>query len=229
MKLGIMQPYFFPYIGYFQLINAVNQFIIYDDVNYIKQGWINRNRILIDGKPSYITLPLSEASSFKKIIEIKIKINPKKLLRTITQSYKKAPYFFNVFPLIEDILTFDEQNLAKFVSNSILKVSNYLDINTSFISSSEMQIGNELKGKDRVIFLCNLLNANYYYNTIGGIDLYSKEEFSTHGIKLSFIKTKEITYKQFDDTFVPNLSIIDVMMFNSKDEIKKMLNEYELI
>jgi hypothetical protein len=229
MKVAIMQPYFFPYIGYFQLINAVDIFVIYDDVNFIKQGWISKNKILVNKYVTDLTLQLNGASSFKKINEIGIGNNRIKLLKTIEQSYKKAPYFSNVFPLINDILEYNEINLAIFLSNSIRKISEYLNINTCIVISSNIEKNNQLKGKDRVIEICKKTNASVYINAIGGMDLYEKDEFLQKKIILHFIKTNIVEYNQFIDNFIPGLSIIDIMMFNSPDEIKKMLNQYELI
>ena len=229
MKIGINQPYLFPYIGYFQLINAVDKFIIYDDVNYIKGGWINRNRILINNQQHYFTIPLCEASQNKKINEINIICDKHYLLNMIYYAYKKATYYSKVFPLIEKIINYKENNLAKYISNSIIEIINYLDINTNIIISSDKIIGDKLKGKCRTIALCQYYNACTYYNSIGGINLYDKNDFHKHGIELRFIKPKEVVYKQFDNEFIPNLSIIDVMMFNSLEQIKELLNKFELI
>jgi len=224
-----MQPYFLPYIGYFQLINAADLFVLYDDVNYIKQGWINRNRILMNGQPHYITIGLSGASSFKKINEIILNVDSQKLLKTIHQSYSKAEHFSETYSLVEKIINHGDSNLATFVSNSILEVMKYLSIESKCVASSDEQIGKELKGKDRVISICKHYQADQYYNAIGGMVLYDKEEFKEKGIELKFLRTKAVSYAQFENDFVPSLSIIDVLMFNSKDEVRNMLNEYELV
>ena len=229
MKVGIMQPYFFPYIGYFQLINSVDTFVIYDDVNYIKQGWINRNKMLLKNKEHLFTLNLANASSFKLINEIEIKNNNGKLLKTIDQTYKKAPFFHESFAVVEEILTFKEAKLADFLENSIRKLTSILCIQTNIVVSSNVEKDISKKGIDKVIDICKALNASIYINAIGGQDLYSKEAFAQNQINLKFIKSHPINYPQFNNEFVPWLSIIDFMMFNSKNEIKKMLNEYELI
>ncbi len=229
MKIAIMQPYFFPYIGYFQLINAVDKFVLYDDVNFIKQGWINRNRILLNNSDFYFTLQLLGASSFKNINEINIGNNKLKLLKTAGQVYKRAPYFDKIFSLVEDILTNPKQNLAIFLEFSIKKIIDYLDIDTEILISSEIEKRNGLKGQDKIIEICKKLNADEYINAIGGTELYSKELFLQNNIKLSFLKTNEIAYQQFNNEFVPFLSIIDVLMFNSKEEVQKMLNKFTLI
>lgn len=229
MKIGIMQPYFFPYIGYFQLIKAVDTFVIYDDVNFIKQGWINRNRILLNGSDFMFNIILKSASSFKKINEIEVIGNNQKLIKTIEQAYRKAPYFTEVYPVITDILLDKETNLAKFLTDSLHAIIGYLAMNVSVLVSSEIEKDTSLKGDDKVIDICKQLNATNYINAIGGQELYSKEKFAENGLILNFIKSKSIVYPQFKNKFVPWLSIIDVMMFNSKEEIKSMLNKYELI
>ncbi len=229
MKLAIMQPYLFPYIGYFQLINAVDEFVIYDDVNYIKQGWINRNRILLDQKAFLITLQLFGASSFKLINQVEVGCNQKTILKTIEQAYKRAPHFKFVYSIIENILLNSEKNLAKFIEYSIYDINKYLGITTKMVLSSEISKNNELKNQEKVINICEQINATTYINAIGGQEIYSKECFLEKGIKLKFIKSKQITYKQFNNEFLPWLSIIDLMMFNEPNIIKKMLDEYELI
>ena len=232
MKIAIMQPYFFPYIGYWQLINAVDRYVIYDDVNFIKKGWINRNNILINGQPKLINLQISKASQNKLINEIELLGNEKynvKLLKTIKASYKKAPYYEEVFPLIKNIIEQDEKNLAKFLAESIVEISKYLGIKTKFVMSSDIEKNNSLRGQDKIIEICKILGADEYINAIGGQKLYSYSDFVTKGIGLKFLQTGDIEYKQFKSEFVPNLSIIDVMMFNSVEEINNMLNDYELI
>lgn len=229
MRIGIMQPYFFPYIGYFQLFKAIDTFIIYDDVTYIKQGWINRNRILLNGKDFMITLMLNGASSFKLINEIEIGHNKNKLIKTIEHAYKRAPYFDHIFPLLQELITLDESNLAKYLLFSIKKLVNHLGIDVKVLISSGIEKNNLLKGDDKVIDICLKQKATHYINAIGGQNLYQKEKFEAHGLTLNFLKSGDITYKQTDTDFVPWLSIIDVMMFNSPDEIQLMLCNYELV
>lgn len=231
MKLGIMQPYFFPYIGYWQLINAVDKYVVYDDVNYIKGGWINRNNILLNNSKHLITLPLEEASSFKLINEISITKNEvlkNKLIKTIKSAYLKAPYFETIMPILESLIL-DNSNIAMLNYNIILVIKNYLNLDTEILLSSQIKKDNNLKAQDKVIHIAHLLGANEYINAIGGQELYSKEDFKQENIKLSFLKTNEIKYKQFKNEFVPNLSFIDILMFNSPQEIKEMLNDFELL
>lgn len=232
IKLGIMQPYFVPYIGYFQLMNAVDKYVIYDDVNFIKGGWINRNRILLNGQPAYFNIPMIGASSNKLINEVEVNTNKilmEKNLKTIYSAYGKAPYYNEVYPLIERILLYEEKNIALFLKHSFEVICEYLDIKTEFIISSNLDKNNELKAQDKVLHICEKLGATEYYNAIGGQELYDYDSFKNKGITLKFIQTNEIKYKQFDNEFQPNLSIIDVMMFNSKDEVKQLLNQFNVI
>ena len=231
MKLGIMQPYFLPYVGYWQLMNAVDKYVVYDDVNYIKQGWINRNRILCNGKPTYINLPIFGASQNKLINDITVNHDEKcksKVLKTVEQSYKKAPFFSDVFPLIEEIMYFDENNVALFLMNSFRVIGKFLDIQTELILSSELEKDNNLRGEEKVLSICELLGATEYYNAIGGKELYSFDTFQEHGIQLNFLEAKITPYEQQIDHFEPALSILDVMMHNGAKRSREMLSEYEI-
>ena len=231
MKVAIMQPYFFPYIGYFQLINAVDVFVIYDDVNYIKQGWVNRNRILINNKEHYFNLVLSSVSQNKKINEIFIDENIKwkeNLIKKMSFSYAKAPFFYEVFPIIKEIILNNQFNLSVFLTFSLKEICSYLEIKTKFLLSSEININADAKAEDKIITICKKLGATNYINAIGGQELYNKTKFDENSLKLQFLKTNVIQYNQFNANFVPWLSIIDVLMFNEKEKIFKYLEEYQL-
>ena len=233
-KIAIMQPYLFPYIGYWQLMNTVDIFVSYDDVNYIKKGWINRNNILMGKQAHLLTLSLEKASQNKRINEINIchDINTKEIfLKAIEVSYKKAPFFNTVFPLIQDIMLNKECNIAKFIFYSFQKITQYLDIKTQLMISSDIQKNNNLKGDDKIVHICELLSGTHYINPIGGMDIYHPEKFSAKNIELSFIKSKleEIRYKQYGNDFISGLSIIDIMMFNSQEDVKKLLNLFSLV
>ena len=229
MKLAIMQPYFFPYIGYFQLIQAVDTFVIYDDVNYIKKGWVNRNFILAQGNKQLATLPLKSASQNKLINQIEICTGKEKLLRSIYHSYCKAPYFANVFPLIEDILLQKEENLAAFLDYQLQKLCLYLELNPVWLISSKLKKNNELRGQDKIINICKELKATQYINLPSGVNLYNDDSFISQNIILSFIHQKTFSYKQFSNEFSPNLSIIDVLMFNNKKQCLSLLTKYQII
>jgi hypothetical protein len=233
MKVAIMQPYFFPYIGYFQLINSVNKFIIYDNIQYTKKGWINRNRILVNKKDQLITLPIKKDSDYLNVVERELseswEIDKNKMLNVIKASYNKAPYFQDTFELISKCLNNPETNLFKFIYDSIVSINNYLEIKTPIIISSTIDVDHTLKSQDKVLSLCKKQKADIYINSIGGVELYDKETFRNNSIKLNFIKSNPIQYKQFNNEFISWLSIIDVMMFNSKQQIKEYLNNYTLI
>lgn len=229
MKLGIMQPYFFPYIGYWQLLNYVDTYVVYDDVNFIKGGWINRNYILSNSDKLLLTLNLKQANPNKHINEIDIGKNQKKILKTLFQSYSKAPYFNSVYPLIEDIFSTKEQNLALFLLNSIQKIVEFLKIKTKIVLSSEIDKNNALKGQDKVLEICSKLGADTYVNALGGITLYDSNLFKKKNIDLFFLKLRDFEYKQFSGAFETNLSILDVLMFNSPGEIGKYLTQFELL
>ena len=231
MKLGIMQPYFFPYLGYWQLINAVDKYVVYDDVTYIKGGWINRNNILLNNSSHLITLSLVNSSSFKNINEIEItrdSIKLEKLLKTIKVAYMKAPHYKEIMPIIEKLVK-TNTNIAKLNFNSIIEINKYLNIQTEILLSSQIKKDNKLKAQDKVIHINEILGADTYYNAIGGQTLYSKEIFKEKGINLRLLKMNELRYKQFNNEFVPNLSIIDVLMFNKKETIQKYLDNFCLI
>jgi hypothetical protein len=228
-----MQPYFFPYIGYFQLINSVDKFIIYDNIQYTKKGWINRNRILVNKKDQLITLPVRKDSDYLNIVERELSESwgkdKNKMLNVIKSSYNKAPYFQETFELISKYLNDSEVNLFKFIYNGIILINDYLEIKTPIVISSTINIDHTLKSQDKVLSLCKKQNSNIYINSIGGIELYNKETFKKNNIELNFIKSNPIQYTQFNNEFVPWLSIIDVMMFNSREQIKEYLNNYTLI
>ena len=234
MTIAVMQPYFLPYIGYFQLIKTVDKFVVYDNIEFTKKGWINRNRILVNGKDEYFTLPLKKDSDYlhidKRRLADLVEVEKNKILRKITACYKKAPFFEIVFPLVEKLFNEKEDNLFKFIYNSLLVVCRYLGISTEFIVSSSLPIDHQLKAQDKVISICKALNATHYINPIGGVELYSNKAFEENDIKLSFIKSGQLNYQQFQDEFIPWLSILDVMMFNSKEKIEQYLqSDYILI
>lgn len=229
MTLGIMQPYFMPYIGYFQLMKAADKYIIYDDVAYIKRGWITRNNILINGEKHLFTITLSGASINKFINEIEINDNFINFLKTLKFNYTKAPFYAETMKLMEEITSFEDKNLTAFITNSFKVILKYLNIDTELILSSSLNKDCSLKGKEKIIHICELLGAQTYLNAIGGQELYDGDEFKRHNIDLKFLKTEEITYKQFKNNFVPNLSIIDVLMFNPPEIINEMLNNYKFV
>ena len=227
-----MQPYFFPYIGYFQLINAVDEFVIYDNIEYTKKGWINRNRIIVNGTDAMISLPLKKDSDYKNVNQRYLSntwsVDRKKMLNKVLESYRKAPQFEPVYALFEKCLMIEESNLFDFIHYSLKEILQYLSISTKIKLSSSIEIDHQLKSEEKVLAICKAENATTYINPIGGMDLYNKEAFNNEGISLQFLKSEYITYPQFNNDFVPFLSIIDVLMFNTKDEIINKLRSFTL-
>lgn len=232
LKLGIMQPYYFPYLGYFQLMNAVDTFVILDDVQFMKGGWIHRNRILLEGDKKQIHMKIDHMSQNKKIHEHERAVDPVHegyQLRLLSHAYKHAPFYEDVMPMIERIMKDDEPNVAVYLEKLLIEVRDYLGLDTKVLVASSLDYDKSLKREELVIEICRSLNTDHYINAIGGQALYEKEKFAKSGISLDFIKMDRIEYPQFNHPFVPDLSIIDVMMFNSKSKIRELLNAYTLI
>jgi hypothetical protein len=231
-SIAIMQPYFLPYIGYYQLIRSVDLFIVYDNTKYTKKGWINRNRLLQNGKDVVFSLPLKADSDYLDIRERELAADFKRdrLLHQFEGAYRRAPHFAQTFPLIEQIVRHDDANLFRYLRHSLLKTCEHLGIATKIETSSGIPIDHGLKNQDKVLALCKAAGANTYVNAIGGLELYSRETFQEKGVDLKFIQSKPFEYPQFGDAFVPWLSIIDVMMFNALDTIQTCIStEYQLI
>ena len=231
MNLAIMQPYLFPYIGYFQLIHASDLFVLYDNIEYSKGGWVNRNRILRNGADFMLSFPLKKDSDYLDIVERELapSINRTKLMNQVKSSYSKAPYYDAVSSLIEGIFYHPNSNLFDFLFNAIQSTCDYLGLDRELRLSSSIAADHQLKGEERVISICNAVGAKRYINATGGRELYSHNRFASSGLELRFIRSKDLRYPQFNDEFVPWLSIIDVMMFNSVEDIaEKLLPAYEL-
>jgi hypothetical protein len=233
MKLAVMQPYLFPYIGYYQLLHAVDRFVAYDDVNFIKQGWINRNRILVNGDASFITVPVRDRSSFRLIRDVEIDGADapwrSKLLKTIANTYRRAPHFRDVFPLVERVFTTPATHIAAMALDSLTAVMSYLGMSVPIERSSVAYAHVEGKGQDRVIAICRQAGATEYVNPSGaGIELYSTDAFAAAGVQLHFLQPELAEYRQFGAPFVPGLSMIDVLMFNPPPAVCRLLERYQL-
>lgn len=231
LSLAVMQPYFLPYIGYFQLIAAADKFVIYDDVNFINRGWVNRNRLLLNGSAHTFTVPLRGASQNKLIFEIELAEDSKwrqKLLRTIHQSYSKATYYSTTIDLLERLIYYPTIHLDKFLLNSIQEIATYLYINIDIVPTSRIYNNENLKGQDRILDICRLENVSDYINPIGGLELYDKPTFESRGLKLHFLKSTLTPYAQGIEDHVPWLSIVDVLMFNKPSDLQSMLTKATL-
>jgi hypothetical protein len=229
---AIMQPYFFPYIGYFQLMKAVDVFVFYDDAQYMKGGWINRNRILVNGGPSWLTLPIRRAS-------VTLPINQRHYLldggeisaiqQRLRDSYEEAPAYVASFPMLSELLNFEDSNVAAYNKHLLAVLASRLDIKCRFVASSELDKTPGLKGQQKVVDICRRLGITHYINSIGGLDLYDPQIFRRAGIELSFLRARPVTYTQAGQPHVPFLAIIDVLMFNSFEQTKPLLNEFDSI
>lgn len=233
MNLAIMQPYFLPYLGYWQLLAASDVFVLYDNIQFTKKGWFHRNHILLNGEKKLFTLPLKQGSDYLNVVERYLADDAgaaiNKILAQIKQSYRKAPYFDITYPLVEKCFCYPQTNLFYFTEHSIQLLCQYLDIKCRIIRSSDISIDHNLRAEDKVIALCKALGASRYINAIGGVELYSDSSFQRSGVELCFLQSGLPAYPQFGNEFVPYLSIIDLMMFNSQQQLKEMLTDYSLI
>jgi len=232
MKLGIMQPYFFPYLGYFDLINRVDLWIIFDTPQYIRHGWVNRNRILHPNSGwQYILVPTMKHSQSSKInqIEISYKYDWKKKIIGQLMHYKKnASYYADVIGIVEDCFLYSDYNLSKLNTQIITKICAKLQITTKILTFSEMKLDMQpvLGPGDWALNICKAMNASEYINPPGGESLFDKKKFTENGIKLSIQSFKNIEYFCKNYNFVPDLSIIDVLMWNSPEEIKNHIDAF---
>ena len=229
-----MQPYIFPYLGYFQLLNSVDHFVFYDDVNFIKGGWVNRNQLLINNQNKFFTVPLKKISSFTPINEVEIhkELYPNwrsKFYKSLSQSYGKTPYYDDVLPLLTNVFDQDFSFIYQLSIRSVVSVFEYLNVKLDYSLSSEKFKGTKgLDKADRIMKICEMTSSNTYINPSGGTDLYDKKHFLNRGFELKFIKNNLTKYNQFGGEFIAGLSILDLLMFNSKETVKKMINNYEL-
>lgn len=231
MKLAIMQPYFFPYLGYFQLINSVDRFIVYDNIKYTKKGWINRNQILQNGEAKIFSINLKKDFDYCDVCDrsLSVEYSRAALLNKLKECYCKAPFYKEAIIPIKRAIEEPIDNLFQYIYYSILHICEFLNIKTEIVISSSLEMDHSLKSKERVMAICKACGAEQYINPAGGIMLYDKTEFIQSGIHLDFLKMNDIIYRQFEDDFVPSLSIIDIMMFNSAQDIHAMLEDYTLI
>ena len=232
MKVAIMQPYFLPYIGYWQLIAAVDRFVVYDNIKYTKKGWINRNRFLLNGADEMFSLPLQKGPDSAEIVERTLSdaFEPEQLLAQLQGAYRRAPCYDRTLPLLRQILLYPERNLFRYLHHSIVSVCEALEIHTNIQVSSSLSIDHGLKAQDKVLALCRAAGADVYINPIGGVELYSREAFLDKGLQLHFLRARPFEYAQFRNGFVPWLSIVDVLMFNPVETVRECIrSSYDLV
>jgi hypothetical protein len=230
--IAMMQPYLFPYLGYFQLIAAADVFVLGDDLQYIRSGWVNRNRILQNGEARLLTFPLKKAG-FELPIVARQLVDPftneaERLINLITQCYRKAPYFAQVMPLLERLIRFPQQNLALYTEHTIRELCAYLHIVTPILRGSDLRLNSCEDKQDRVANICQTFSATIFLNPIGGSELYNRDYFARRGLLVRFFQMDTIVYRQLKQGFVPNLSIIDVLMFNCVEHVQEMLQCYRI-
>lgn len=230
--IAMMQPYLFPYLGYFQLIAAADVFVLGDDLQYIRSGWVNRNRILQNGEAKLITFPLKrdhfDLPINQRQLSDTFEEEADRLINLICQSYRKAPYFAQVMPLLERLIRFPQQNLAMYTEHAIRELCAYLHIVTPILRGSDLKLKSCLDKQDRVINVAHTFVATTFINPVGGVELYDREHFARNGLLVRFFRMGDVVYRQFGQPFVPNLSIIDVLMFNCVEQVQAMLECYSL-
>lgn len=234
MRVALMQPYFFPYLGYFQLIHAVDEFVIFDQAQYIRRGWINRNRILNAQKESiYIHIPVEKAPRETKIKHILINhsSNWKENIFYQLHYYHKAPNYAFVMDFLDECFDSGMTSISELNTILLKKVCELLAIDTKItVLSKEFPMITEATEADEWgIQVAKALKATTYINAIGGIDFYNEQKYCANNLAIQFIQPNLKSYKQYNHIFIPGLSIIDVLMFNDLNEIKMMLDSYELI
>jgi hypothetical protein len=228
MKLALMQPYVFPYIGYYQLAFSVDEFVFYDDANFIKQGFINRNAILLNCARFDFSLPVASISSFRTIAQHNYTGRFEVFLKQIRSAYAKAPFFEAVYPIIEGVINDQDLGVARKNAQSITAVFDYLKVPRVFSFASDLTVADDCRAEDRVIEVCRQKKATHYHNSIGGKSLYSTEHFQAAGIELRFTKPLLPPYAQGSADFVPYLSMIDTLMWCSPSHVLDLLGIYEL-
>jgi hypothetical protein len=216
---GIHQPNFLPWPGYFYKIANVDEFVFLDNVDIEIGGSkaiTHRTKINSQNGASWLSNPIQKSQS--KIISELTYVHSdwkEKNLKTIFLNYKKAPYFNEVFPLVEKIFTFESNNLSDFNINSISVICNYLGIKTNFSKASELNlIDTDRNG--RIIEICKSRNCEVYFSGKGAVNYHDESLFEAHGVTIKYTDFSPKTYIQIHGEFVPGLSIID-LLFNEND------------
>ena len=230
MKIAIMQPYFFPYIGYFQLIHSVDTFVLYDNIQFTKRGWIQRNKILNSGMIEYISLPIKNDSDYlninQRVLAENFQEQMKKNINKLINGYQQTKNYNLVFPTIKECLLAEKENLFLYLFHTLVEILKIIGISKNIISSSTLNIDHALRGKEKVIAICKELDAEIYLNPIGGVELYDKNEFRKNNIKLQFIKPILKPYQQISKEFVSSLSVLDVLFNNDREDLHSLINSY---
>ena len=231
-RVAAIQPYLFPYVGYFQLMAACDELLLLDDVQYVTRRWINRNRILVNGEPSWITLPVRHACRDLPINERRYAREPltaRRVLHQIEAAYRRAPHLASVLALVDDALTGTDDNVARINARALALVAGAVGIDTPVVLASDTRGNRGLRGEDAIIELCRRRGATAYLNPIGGSGLYDSSRFAAAGLSLEFLQFEAPAYPQFGAPFVPRLSIVDVMMFNALATVRAMITRGSIV
>jgi hypothetical protein len=229
--IAVMQPYLFPYLGYFHLMHAVGKFIVFDDVQFVRGGWVNRNRILLNGRSFRFTVPVHNASRNRRINEVKRGDDPRwraKFLLTLEHAYRGAPHFEATRHLVQSILEEPEEHLATWITGSLRTLARSLSLPTEIALSSSCDPDTSLSRQDRILDICRKEGASTYVNLAGGTALYDKQAFARENVDLLFVRSHLMPYEQYAGSFVPALSIIDALMFNPVDLLVRDHFVYDL-
>jgi hypothetical protein len=251
-SVAIMQPYTFPYLGYFQMIDAADHFVLYDDLQFSRSGWVHRNRLLrVNGRPFYFTLPARPTSHTAHIRDVELAPMPWRqyLLKSVEANYHRCPYFTSIWPMFEQVVGLETSSLAEFAKHSVVEVARYLgietpidpdppfgDIEARLVAHSddlerafpEIRLSAPSRKLVRVIALVNAVNADTLINLSGGAALYPRDEFKRNGLRVRFINMDDFEYEQRSTRFWPRLSILDVLMNCGLDTTRSMLDRYQL-
>lgn len=219
-----MQPYFFPYLGYFQLIHAVDEFVFLDDVTFIKKGWINRNRLALNGADWWFTVPLRGQSQHTLIRDVRIAPEEfrqwrRKFMLTLRHFYGKAAFYQTGTRLVEEVLATASDNMADLAKAAITACCRLLGITARLIFSSSVFPSNRLRGEERLIDVCKQAGASKYINPSGGLALYTKERFARHGLGLHFLCSESIAYQADMATHGMEFSILDSIMWCGPERV----------
>ena len=230
--IAVMQPYLFPYLGYFQLIAAADVFVLGDDLQYVRSGWVNRNRILQSDQARLVTFPLKKDRFQLQINQRQLcdyfSEEAERLIHLIAEAYAEAPYFAQVMPLIERLIRFPQQNVALYAEHAIREICTFLQIETPIMRSSDLILGHPADKQERVTRIAHTFEADTFMTPQGGSVIYDRDRFARNGLKVRFFRMDAVDYPQFGAPFVANLSIIDVLMFNCVEQVQQRLTQFQL-
>jgi hypothetical protein len=231
----MMQPYFFPYLGYFALIAATDEWVVFDTAQYIRRGWVNRNRVLSSGKDGwkYIRIPVEKSSQLTRICEMKT-ASSSVLFTNVVNSlddYRcwETPFYDETRQLLEACLTASSDDLTDCLVRCLTQTCEHLQIPFAprLYSTLDITQPADPQPGDWALQTALQLGATEYLNPPGGRDLFDPTAFHNAGIHLTFLEHKLPRYQQRAE-FIAGLSIIDVLMWNGRIRTRELLTDYQL-